>query len=84
MGTFLTFEDAPLSVHADHQKIRSFSLLSYTDYKVGISKPFAGFNVGLAYTTADATDNALYHVAANGDNKNLRGGIPALSVSGSF
>lgn len=77
-------EDVTLSLHAGHQTIQNFSLLSYTDYKVGLSKPFAGFNTGLTYTTTNATDNNLYHVAANGDDKNLRGGILALSVSRSF
>lgn len=76
--------DHTLSLHAGHQTIQNFSLLSYTDYKIGISKPFNGFNIGLAYTTTNATDNNLYHVRANGDIKDLRGSIVALSVSRSL
>lgn len=77
-------EDLALSLHAGHQKVKNFSLLSYTDYKIGLGKPFGGFNFGVAYTRTNATDNNLYHVLANGDNKNLRGGIFALSVNRSF
>lgn len=74
-------EDVTLSLHAGHQKIKNFSLLSYTDYKIGISKPYKGFTFALNYTNTNATNNNLYHVSANGDSKNLRGGILALSVS---
>lgn len=77
-------EDLALSLHAGHQKIKNFSLLNYTDYKIGLSKPFGGFTFGLAYTNTNATDNSLYHVIANGDNKKLSGSILALSVSRSF
>lgn len=76
--------DHTLLLHAGHQTVQNFSLLSYTDYKIGLSKPFGGFTLGVAYTTTNATDNNLYHVIANGDNKNLRGSIVALSVSRSL
>jgi uncharacterized protein (TIGR02001 family) len=82
--TYTFAGDAALLLHAGHQTIQNFSLLSYTDYKLAISKPFSGFNVGLAYTTTNASDNSLYHVRANGDNKELRGSIYALSVNRSF
>lgn len=77
-------EDAVFALHAGHQKVANFGLLSYTDYKIGLSKPFGGFNFGLAYTSTNATDNNLYRVLANGDNKNLRGNIFALSVNRTF
>jgi hypothetical protein len=76
--------DHTLLLHAGHQTIQNFSALSYTDYKLGIIKPLGGFNLGLAYTTTNATDNSLYHVIANGDNKNLRASIWALSVNRAF
>jgi uncharacterized protein (TIGR02001 family) len=82
--TYTFAGDVALLLHAGHQTIQNFSLLSYTDYKLGISKPFGGFNVGLAYTTTNASDNNLYHVRANGDNKDLRGSIVAVSVSRSL
>jgi uncharacterized protein (TIGR02001 family) len=82
--TYTFAGDVALALHAGHQKIKNFSLLSYTDYKIGISKPVGGFTLGAAYTTTNATDNTLYHVKANGDDKKLGGGIFALSVSRSL
>lgn len=77
-------EGSSITVHAGHQKIRNFSKLSYTDYKLAVNKTYSGFNVGLAYTRTNATDNTLYHVIANGDDKKLSGSIVALSVGRSF
>jgi uncharacterized protein (TIGR02001 family) len=82
--TYTFAGDVALALHAGHQKINNFSLLSYTDYKIGISKPVGGFTLGAAYTTTNATDNTLYHVKLNGDDKKLGGGILALSVSRSL
>jgi hypothetical protein len=82
--TFTFAEDVALLLHAGHQKINNFSKLSYTDYKIGISKPVGGFTLGAAYTSTNATDNNLYHVKLNGDDKKLGGGIFALSVSRSL
>ena len=62
----------------------NFSKLDYTDYKIAISKLYQGFTYGLAYTTTNGTDNNLYHVKANGDDKVLSGNILAASVSRSF
>ncbi len=82
--TYSFWGNHSLLLHAGRQTITNFSALSYTDYKVGLTKPFAGFTLGLAFTTTNATDNSLYHVIANGDNKNLRGNIWALSISRSM
>ena len=76
--------DLNLVLHAGHQKIVNFAKLNYTDYKVAISKLYQGFTYGLAYTTTNATDNNLYHVKANGDDKVLSGGILAASVNRAF
>ena len=77
-------EGLSLAVHAGHQKIANFSKLNYTDYKLAISKLYQGFTYGLAYTTTNGTDNSLYHVKANGDDKVLSGNILAASVNRSF
>jgi hypothetical protein len=76
--------DLGLAFHAGHQKIVNFSKLDYTDYKVAISKLFKGFTYSLAYSSTNGTDNSLYHVKANGDDKVLSGSIFAASVSRSF
>lgn len=73
-----------MAAHAGHQKVKSFSKLNYTDYRLAINKTFAGFNLGLSFTTTNATDNNLYHVAANGDNKKLGESIFAVSAGRSF
>lgn len=77
-------EDSSLTVHSGHQKIKNFKKLSYTDYRLALNRTYAGFNVGLAYTRTNATDNTLYHVIANGDDRKLSGGIFALSAGRSF
>lgn len=82
--TYTFAEDIALALHAGHQKIANFSKLSYTDFKIGISKPVAGFTLGAAFTKTNATDNSLYHVKANGDDKKLSGSILAVSVGRSF
>lgn len=73
-----------LIAHVGHQKIQNFSKLDYTDYKLAVSKNYKGFDFGLAYTTTNATDNNLYHVKANGDDKVLSGNILAASVTRTF
>ncbi len=82
--TYSFLGDHALLVHAGRQTIQNFSALSYTDYKLGLTKQLGSFAVGVAYTTTTASDNQLYHVIANGDNKNLRGNIWALSVNRTF
>lgn len=72
------------SAHAGHQKINNFDALSYSDIKVGITREISGFVVGAAYTKTNATDNTLYHVVINGEDKVLSGSILALSVTRSF
>lgn len=73
-----------VSGHAGHQKLKNFDQLSYTDYKLGVSKDVSGYVVGAAYTKTNATDNNLYDVSNGVDRKNLRGGIFAVSVTRSF
>lgn len=82
--TYALPSDVSLALHAGHQKIANFGKLSYSDFKIGVSKAYAGFNFGLAYTKTNATDNTLYHVIINGDDKKLGTSIFALSVSRSL
>ncbi|HUX91721.1 MAG TPA: TorF family putative porin [Gallionellaceae bacterium] len=82
--TYEISEGLNLIAHAGHQKIQNFAALDYTDYKLAVSKAYKEFIFGLAYTTTNATDNNLYHVKANGDDKVLSGNILAASVSRSF
>lgn len=77
-------EKLVVSAHAGHQKINNFDKLSYSDIKLGVTKEVAGFVLGAAYTKTNATDNTLYHVVINGDDKVLSGSIFALSATRSF
>lgn len=70
--------------HVGHQKINNFDALSYSDFKVGVTKEVAGFVLGAAYTSTNATDNTLYHVVINGEDKVLSGSIFAVSATRSF
>ena len=53
--------------------------LTYTDYKVGVTKDFSGYVVGLAYSTTNAVEKA-YTVL----NKNLGKSATVLSLSRTF
>lgn len=70
--------------HAGRQKVRNFSKLDYTDYRLALSKIWDDFKLGLSLTSTNATDNSLYHVAANGEDKKLGERILAVSASRSF
>ena len=63
----------------------------YTDWKIGVSKEFYGFNVGLAYVDTDIdSDNATwggltdYAKCAGCGTKNLTGATAVLTVGKSF
>jgi uncharacterized protein (TIGR02001 family) len=66
-----------LNLHAGHQKVRNNSALSYTDYKVGVTKDLGVCAVSLALI---GTDIDIY--APNGKNLGKSGAV--LSVSKTF
>ena len=82
--TYALPAEVSLALHAGHQKLQNFDQLSYTDYKIGVSKVVGGFTLGAAYTKTNATDNNLYHVKAAGEDKTLGSGYFAVSVSRSL
>jgi uncharacterized protein (TIGR02001 family) len=88
--TYTFAGDAALLLHAGRQTVQNFGLLSYADYKIGLSKPLGGFTFAAAYTATNATDNSLYHIIganapmATKADKDLRNGNFALSLSRSF
>ncbi|MEO8158294.1 MAG: TorF family putative porin [Betaproteobacteria bacterium] len=74
-----------LSGHVGHQKINNYKELDYTDWKIGVSKDFSGFNVALAYTDTNAKKYNLYYVTdVTGDQKKLAEGAVILSVTKTF
>jgi uncharacterized protein (TIGR02001 family) len=70
-------EGFTLNLHAGHQKVRNNSALSYTDYKVGVTKDLGLCAVSLALV---GTDIDIY--APNGKNLGKAGAV--LSVSKTF
>ena len=44
--------------HVGHQKVKSFSDASYTDYKLGVTKDIRGFVFGVAWVDTNAKGNA--------------------------
>lgn len=71
-----------LALHAGRQDYsKASSDLSYTDYKIGISKEIVpSYTLGLAYTYADTKDEFY----TNPFGKNLGGGRVALSIGKVF
>jgi len=71
--------------HVGHQTIQNYKDLDYTDYKIGVSKMFGGFNFTLAYTDTNADKFNLYYVTdVTGDQKKLAEGTVFLSVGKTF
>ena len=71
--------------HVGQQKVKNYSNLDYTDYKLGLSYDLNGWALGLTYVDTDAND-PFYTMAtdAAGDVKDLGKGTVVLSVSKSF
>jgi len=53
-GNFDLGQGITLSAHVGHQKIKNNGAASYTDWKLGLSKEYAGLTWGLAYVDTDA------------------------------
>ncbi len=59
-----------LALHAGHQSVRNYGKLSYTDYKIGLTKEYGGFLFGAALVATDA--NTEVWRAMNGAQANGR------------
>jgi uncharacterized protein (TIGR02001 family) len=68
-----------LGAHVGHQKIKNSSNFDYTDWKIGVSKDYAGFTWGLNYVDTDT--DAVWN---NYRGKNLGKGTVVLSVGKTF
>lgn len=87
-GDFPLMEGFSLKAHAGKQKYKGpnagvgIASLSYTDYKLGVTKELGGFELGLAYSKTNAATGAgsAYNVLG----KDLGEGTAVLSLSRSF
>jgi len=66
-----------LNLHVGRQKVRNNSALSYTDYKVGVTRDFGVASVSLAWMKANI-------VSLSPEGKNLGKSSAVLSVSKTF
>ncbi len=72
-----------LGLHVGHQRVENYGILDYTDYKVGLTKAFGGFNFGLAYTNTNA-NSVPYTVTKGTDTEDISDGVFTLSVGKTF
>lgn len=67
-----------LNLHVGRQEVKHSSALSYTDYKLGLTKDLGVCSVALAYVKANST------AYRSPDGKNLSKGAAVLTVSKTF
>ena len=74
-----------LGLHAGHTRVRRYSELSYTDYKLSVAKEFAGVTLNLAVVGINA-DSAFYQATdSTGANpRKLAKAALVISASKSF
>jgi len=77
-GTFEIGEGMNLIAHVGRQTVENNAQFSYTDYKLGVTKDFAGFAWGLSYI--DTSTKAYTNVF----NKDLGKGNVVVSVGKTF
>lgn len=75
-----------LSLHAGRQTVKNYNVLSYSDYKIGISRDFGFATIGLAGVSTNANKN--YWKATNGAStpaiKELGTSTAVLTISKTF
>ena len=79
-GTFEIGEGMNLIAHVGQQTVKSNKSCDYTDYKLGVTKDFAGFAWGLSYIDTGA--KAVCYT--NAFNKDLGKGNVVVSVGKTF
>lgn len=74
------YQGYTLNLHAGHQKVKNASSLSYTDYKVGVTKDYGIVSVSLSAVHA----NTSAYVGPADDFKNLGKTSAVLMISKTF
>ena len=59
-GNFEIADKLTLGLHVGHQTVKNYSNFSYTDYKVGLTKEYAGFSFGAAVVSTNAKSEWWY------------------------
>ena len=74
-----------LGLHAGHTRVRRYSELSYSDYKVSLGKDFSGINLNVAVVGSNADSNYYQTTDSAGINpKKLARTAFVVSVSKAF
>jgi uncharacterized protein (TIGR02001 family) len=82
-GNFEVADKTTLTLHVGHQTVKNYGALSYTDYKVGVSRDFGFATIGLAAVGTNA-DEAFYRASNGTSSKDLGKPSAVLSVSKTF
>lgn len=82
-ANFDVAEKTVLNLHAGRQIVRHYGELSYTDYKVGITRDFGFATVGLAVIGTNA-DKAYWKVSNGSTTKELGKTTAVLSLGKTF
>lgn len=76
-----------LGLHYGYQYVRNYSQLSYSDYKVGLSRGFGGFTLGLAAVGTNAETRFYRYAPTTGgsqETQDVAGSTFVLSASKAF
>jgi len=82
-GTYELAEGLNLVGHVGRQTVKNNKPCDYTDYKLGVTKDFAGLSWGLSYIDTDAK-GSKGECYANAFNKDLGKGTALVSVGKTF
>ncbi|MBI1890263.1 MAG: hypothetical protein HYS18_06445 [Burkholderiales bacterium] len=83
-ANFEIAEKTTLNLHIGRQTVKNYGELSYTDYKIGVSKEFSFATLGAAIVATNANKNYWKAVNGAGDTKELGTTTLVLSVSKTF
>jgi hypothetical protein len=76
-----------LALHYGYQYVRNYSQLSYSDYKVGLSRGFGGFTLGAAVVGTNAESRFYRYAPTTGgsqETQDVAGSTIVLSASKAF
>lgn len=83
-ANFEIADKTTLSLHVGHQRVKNYGELSYTDYKIGVSRDFGFATIGLAAITTNANKDYWKLSNTAGDTKELGTATAVLSISKTF
>ena len=89
-ANFEVFDKTTLGLHVGHTTVKNYNQLSYTDYKLSLSRDFGWATLGAAYITTDAKQQYYRYGPAglvagtSTENKDPSRGALVLSISKTF